>query len=200
MNLALAEVERNTNNVMAFKRKVSYSWSNPSAVLLFVLCLGATATYAQEAPANEPSDSTIGEGLTQGDVSLDSPEEGIIDSTPRHVHQIVDESRKTSVTFYHDIQPFSAGLKEVTQRTNLSIGYRILVMSDRSEAVVNQVMDDFYRSYRNLPTYKVFNSPYTELKVGDFSTYLEASYWAYQMKSEFRGAYVVQEVVNRRKK
>ena len=127
-------------------------------------------------------------------------QDGSIADTIPYEHRRVNEHSNTSVTFYTDIQSYSAGLREVTRRTNLSLGYRILIISDRSDAVVSQVMDEFYRSFRNLPTYKVFNSPYTELKAGDFSNYLEASYWAYQMKSEFRGSYVVQEVVNRRKK
>ena len=120
----------------------------------------------------------------------------------RHGRKVSDEVPKGQDGVQHEgcIQSYSAGLREVTRRTNLSLGYRILIISDRSDAIVSQVMSEFYRSFRNLPTYKVFNSPYTELKVGDFSTYLEASYWAYQMKSDFRGAYVVQEIVNRRKK
>lgn len=191
MNLVPAVVERNTNNAMAYNLNLSSQWLiNPAFCFVF-LCLASLPVSAQvEAESTEPS-------LTES--SSNNTQEGPLDTIP-YEDRVVNEKSNTSVTFYNDIQSYSAGLQEVTRRTNLSLGYRILVISDRSEAVVNQVMDEFYRSFRNLPTYKVFNSPYTELKAGDFSTYLEASYWAYQMKSNFRGAYVVQEVVNRRKK
>lgn len=191
MNLAPAVVEKNTNNVMAYNLNLSSQWLvNPAFCFVF-LCLASLPVSAQvEGESTEPA-------LTES--SSNNPQEVPLDNIP-YEERIVNEKSNTSVTFYNDIQSYSAGLREVTRRTNLSLGYRILVISDRSDAVVSQVMDEFYRSYRNLPTYKVFNSPYTELKAGDFSTYLEASYWAYQMKSDFRGAYVVQEVVNRRKK
>ena len=191
MNLVPAVVEKNTNNVMAYNLNLSSQWLvNPAFCFVF-LCLASLPVSAQvEGESTE-------QALTES--SSNNPQEVALDTIP-YEDQIVNEKSNTSVTFYNDIQSYSAGLREVTRRTNLSLGYRILVISDRSEAVVSQVMDEFYRSYRNLPTYKVFNSPYTELKAGDFSTYLEASYWAYQMKSDFRGAYVVQEVVNRRKK
>ncbi len=191
MNLVPAVVEKNTNNVMAYNLNLSSQWLvNPAFCFVF-LCLASLPVSAQvEGESTE-------QALTES--SSNNPQEVALDTIP-YEDRIVNEKSNTSVTFYNDIQSYSAGLREVTRRTNLSLGYRILVISDRSEAVVSQVMDEFYRSYRNLPTYKVFNSPYTELKAGDFSTYLEASYWAYQMKSDFRGAYVVQEVVNRRKK
>ena len=191
MNLVPAVVEKNTNNVMAYNLNLSSQWLvNPAFYFVF-LCLASLPVSAQvEGESTE-------QALTES--SSNNPQEVALDTIP-YEDRIVNEKSNTSVTFYNDIQSYSAGLREVTRRTNLSLGYRILVISDRSEAVVSQVMDEFYRSYRNLPTYKVFNSPYTELKAGDFSTYLEASYWAYQMKSDFRGAYVVQEVVNRRKK
>lgn len=191
MNLVPAVVEKNINNVMAYNLNLSSQWLvNPAFCFVF-LCLVSLPVSAQVEGENTES------SLTES--SNNNPQEGLPDTIP-YEHRVVNEKGNTSVTFYNDIQSYSAGLQEVTRRTNLSLGYRILVISDRSEAVVSQVMDEFYRSYRNLPTYKVFNSPYTELKAGDFSTYLEASYWAYQMKSDFRGAYVVQEVVNRRKK
>ena len=191
MNLVPAVVEKNTNNVMAYNLNLSSQWLvNPAFYFVF-LCLASLPVSAQvEGESTE-------QALTES--SSNNPQEVALDTIP-YEDRIVNEKSNTSVTFYNDIQSYSAGLREVTRRTNLSLGYRILVISDRSEAVVSQVMDEFYRSYRNLPTYKVFNSVYTELKAGDFSTYLEASYWAYQMKSDFRGAYVVQEVVNRRKK
>lgn len=191
MNLVPAVVEKNTNNVMAYNLNLSSQWLvNPAFCFVF-LCLASLPVSAQvEGESTE-------QALTES--SSNNPQEVALDTIP-YEDRIVNEKSNTSVTFYNDIQSYSAGLREVTRRTNLSLGYRILVISDRSDAVVSQVMDEFYRSYRNLPTYKVFNSPYTELKAGDFSTYLEASYWAYQMKSDFRGAYVVQEVVNRRKK
>ena len=191
MNLVPAAVEKNTNSVMAYNLNLSSQWLvNPAFCFVF-LCLASLPVSAQvEGESTE-------QALTES--SSNNPQEVALDTIP-YEDRIVNEKSNTSVTFYNDIQSYSAGLQEVTRRTNLSLGYRILVISDRSDAVVSQVMDEFYRSYRNLPTYKVFNSPYTELKAGDFSTYLEASYWAYQMKSDFRGAYVVQEVVNRRKK
>ena len=187
-------MEKNTNNVMAYNLNLSSQWLvNPAVFVLFFLF---RLPYPK-CPSGRRKHGTSLNGRL--DTRQWNPQEVPLDTIP-YEDRIVNESRKTSVTFYNDIQSYSAGLREVTRRTNLSLGYRILVISDRSDAVVSQVMDEFYRSYRNLPTYKVFNSPYTELKAGDFSTYLEASYWAYQMKSDFRGAYVVQEVVNRRKK
>lgn len=191
MNLVPAEVEKNINSAMAYKLNFSIRWvANPTVCLVF-LCLTSLSVHAQgEVKTVEPP-------LTES--SNYNSQEHSRDAVP-YEHRIIDENSNISVTFFNNIQPYSAGLQKVTRQTNLSLGYRVLLISDRSEAVVNQVMDDFYRSYRNLPTYKVFNAPYNELKVGDFSTYLEASYWAYQMKSEFRGAYVVQEVVNRRRK
>lgn len=189
MNLVLAVVGKNINSVMAYN--LNRQWVvNPAFCFLFI-CLTSLPVSAQvDGESTELS-------LTES--SSNNPQEGPLDTLPTE-HRIANEKSNASVTYYNDIQSYSAGLREVTRRTNLSLGYRILIISDRSDAVVSQVMDEFYRSYRNIPTYKVFNSPYTELKAGDFSTYLEASYWAYQMKSEFRGAYVVQEVVNRRRK
>ena len=189
MSLVPAVAEKNTNNVMAYN--LNLKWVVNSAFYLVFLCLTSLSVSAQvEEDTTKPS-------LTE--TSSNTYHEASLDTIP-YEHRLVNEKSNTSVTFYNDIQSYSEGLREVTRRTNLSLGYRVLVISDRSDAVVSQVLDRFYRSYRNLPTYKVFNSPYTELKAGDFSTYLEASYWAYQMKIDFRGAYVVQEVVNRRKK
>jgi len=189
MSLVHVAQVKNTNNVMAYN--LNPQWLVKPAFCCVFLCLTSLPISAQvEGESTEPS-------LTES--SINNPQEGPLD-TISFDHRIINEKTNTSVTFYNDIQSYSAGLREVTRRTNLSLGYRILIISDRSDAIVSQVMSEFYRSFRNLPTYKVFNSPYTELKVGDFSTYLEASYWAYQMKSDFRGAYVVQEIVNRRKK
>ena len=197
MNLVPVEVEKNTNNVMAYTLNLYTQWVvNPAFYLVF-LCLASLSVTAQE-EARDTSIKIAEQPLLES--SNNNLEDGSIADTIPYEHRRVNEHSNTSVTFYTDIQSYSAGLREVTRRTNLSLGYRILIISDRSDAVVSQVMDEFYRSFRNLPTYKVFNSPYTELKAGDFSNYLEASYWAYQMKSEFRGSYVVQEVVNRRKK
>ena len=189
MNLVPAVVEKNTNNVMAYN--LNPQWLVKPAFCCVFLCLTSLPVSAQsQGERTEPS-------LTES--SRNNPQEGPPDTIPFD-HRIINEKSNTSVTFYNNIQSYSAGLREVTRRTNLSLGYRILIISDRSDDIVNQVMSEFYRSFRNLPTYKVFNSPYTQLKVGDFSTYLEASYWAYLMKSDFRGAYVVQDIVNRRKK
>lgn len=196
MNLVPAAVEKNINSVMAYNHNLNAHWVARSVFILVFLCLSTLSVSAQE-------EASVKSGEAAKQTLVESPSNNApeinLDTIP-YKERIVNKNSNTSVTFYTDIQPYSAGLREVTRRTNLSLGYRILVISDRSDAVVSQVMDEFYRSFRNLPTYKVFNSPYTELKAGDFSTYLEASYWAYQMKSDFRGAYVVQEVVNRRKK
>ena len=194
MNLVPVGVVKSINNAMVCNRSVHILTARMRFFVLITSILLPCTSFAQQFSAFDAKQDTQGIDSTHTEEDLTAL---IADSAWQFV---VNDSNKTQLSFHANIDDYNEELKSVIQQTNLSVGFRVFVLSDRSEAVIDNAMNKVYQFYRQLPAYKIFNAPYTELKVGDFATYLEASYWAEQMKKDFEGAYVIQEVINLRRK
>ena len=194
MNLVPVEVEKSINNVMVCNLRASILPIRMRFFVLIASMILPCTSFAQQFSDSDIKQDTEGLDSTRTEEDLHAL---IADSAWQFV---VNDSNKTRISFHANIDDYNEELKSVILQTNLSVGFRVFVLSNRSEAAIDNAMNKVYQFYRQLPSYKIFNAPYTELKVCDFATYLEASYWAEQMKKHFEGAYVVQEVINLRRK
>lgn len=75
-------------------------------------------------------------------------------------------------------------------------GYRlqILAITDHKEATME--MENFQLKYPEIPIYIKYNSPNFKLRVGDFSSKVEAHYWFAKLRAEYPNLFLVPDKVN----
>ena len=74
-------------------------------------------------------------------------------------------------------------------------GYRIQIMYTdvRDEAYKNK--GQMYKDFPDLPSYIQYEEPYYKLRLGDFRTRLEATYYMQQVVTLYSGAFIVKDKI-----
>jgi len=74
-------------------------------------------------------------------------------------------------------------------------GYRLQILSitDRKEAMLE--MENFQLKYPEVPIYLKYDSPNFKLRIGDFSSKIEAHYWFMKLQEDYPHLFVVPDKV-----
>jgi hypothetical protein len=88
---------------------------------------------------------------------------------------------------------------EAQRKSNQKNGYRICIFADSGQKAnrsAENVRSAFMSMYSNIRPYKVFNSPFYRVYVGDFKTKSEAMKFLRTLESNFPDAYIVHDVIS----
>ena len=88
---------------------------------------------------------------------------------------------------------------EVQRKSNQKNGYRICIFADSGQEAnrkAERVRSVFMSMYRNIQPYKIFNSPFWRVYVGDFKTKSEAMKFLRTLERNFPNAYIVYDVIS----
>ncbi len=88
--------------------------------------------------------------------------------------------------------------KDFFRLDSTAAGYRIQVFAstDRNEAMLE--LENFQLKYPEIPIYLKYDSPNFKLRVGDFSSKIEAQYWFARLSEEYPRLFLVPDRVNPR--
>ncbi len=75
-------------------------------------------------------------------------------------------------------------------------GWRIQLISNSDRETVNQVKASFLQNHPNVKTYLTYQQPYFKLRIGDFADKTEAYQLMKEINPDFKGIFVVPDVVN----
>lgn len=76
-------------------------------------------------------------------------------------------------------------------------GYRLQLVASSSRNTVYDAQAKFSGLYNDIKTYSIYQRPYYKLRVGNFKDRLEAQRFLDDIKYIFRGAYIVQEEIDK---
>ena len=88
---------------------------------------------------------------------------------------------------------------EAQRKSNQKNGYRICIFADSGQEAnrkAENVRSVFMSMYRNIQPYKIFNSPFYRVYVGDFKTKSEAMKFLKTLERNFPNAYIVYDVIS----
>ena len=75
-------------------------------------------------------------------------------------------------------------------------GWRIQLISNSDRETVNQVKANFLQNHPNVKTYLTYQQPYFKLRIGDFADKNDAYQLMKEINPDFKGIFVVPDVVN----
>jgi len=89
----------------------------------------------------------------------------------------------------------TAKYDEYNRKKEFSDGYRIQIMYTdvRSDAYKNK--GQMYKDFPDLKSYVEYEEPYYKLRIGDFKTRLEATYFMQQVTPLYSGAFIVKDKI-----
>jgi SPOR domain len=100
-------------------------------------------------------------------------------------------------TIHEDAQ--IAGLmnqyKDYNRRKEFTDGYRIQLMYTDVRDEVYKSKSKTYGEFPDLPSYVEYEQPYYKLRIGDFSTRLEATYYLQKVIAIYSGAFIVKDKI-----
>ena len=85
--------------------------------------------------------------------------------------------------------------KDYNQRKEFTDGYRIQLMYTDVRDEVYKSKSKTYGEFPDLPSYVEYEQPYYKLRIGDFSTRLEATYYLQKVISVYSGAFIVKDKI-----
>ncbi len=88
---------------------------------------------------------------------------------------------------------------EAQRKTSQKNGYRICIFADSGQEAnrkAENVRSVFMSMYRDIQPYKIFNSPFYRVYVGDFKTKSEAMKFLKKLERNFPNAYIVYDVIS----
>jgi hypothetical protein len=85
--------------------------------------------------------------------------------------------------------------KEYNQKKEFTEGYRIQIMYTDIRDEVYTSKGKTYQDFPDLPSYVEYEEPYYKLRLGDFKTRLEATYYLQQVNSIYPGAFIVKDKI-----
>ena len=75
-------------------------------------------------------------------------------------------------------------------------GWRIQLMSNSDRDEVNRAKAQFLTAHPNAKTYLTYQQPYFKLRVGDFADKNEAYKYMKDINDDFKGIFIVPDIVN----
>jgi hypothetical protein len=101
------------------------------------------------------------------------------------------------VSFKEDVKiaQLAAKYDEYNRNKEFTDGYRIQIMYTdiRSDAYKNK--GQMYKDFPDLKSYIEYEEPYFKLRIGDFKTRLEATYFLQQVTPLYSGAFIVKDKI-----
>jgi hypothetical protein len=84
---------------------------------------------------------------------------------------------------------------EYNRKKEFAEGYRIQIMYTDVRDEVYKNKGAMYKDFPDLPSYVEYEQPYYKLRVGDFKTRLEATYYLQQVTVLYTGAFIVKDKI-----
>jgi len=102
-----------------------------------------------------------------------------------------------NVTIKQDPKIFEllAKYHDYNSSKELAEGYRIQITYTNIREDIYKDKGQMYKEFPQLPSYVEYEQPYYKLRLGDFKTRLEASYYLQQVTALHPGAFIVKDKV-----
>lgn len=85
--------------------------------------------------------------------------------------------------------------REYNHKREFSDGYRIQIMYTDVRDEVYKSKANLYKEFADLASYVEYEQPYYKLRVGDFKTRLDATYYLQQVITLYPGAFIVRDKI-----
>jgi len=85
--------------------------------------------------------------------------------------------------------------KDYNRKREFAEGFRIQIMYTDVRDEVYQSKGAMYKQFSDLSSYVEYEQPYYKLRLGDFKTRLEATYYLQQVISLYPGAFIVRDKI-----
>lgn len=85
--------------------------------------------------------------------------------------------------------------KEYNSKKEFTDGYRIQIMYTDVRDEVYKSKGQTYKEFPELPSYVEYEEPYFKLRLGDFKTRLEATYYLQSVVTIYSGAFIVRDKI-----
>ncbi len=85
--------------------------------------------------------------------------------------------------------------KEFSRKTEFADGYRIQIMYTDIREDVYKSKASMYKEFPDLTSYVEYEQPYYKLRLGDFKTRLDATYFLQQIVTLYSGAFIVKDKI-----
>ncbi|HRG87685.1 MAG TPA: SPOR domain-containing protein [Chitinophagales bacterium] len=85
--------------------------------------------------------------------------------------------------------------KEYNHKREFADGYRVQIMYTDVRDEVYKSKATLYKEFSDLTSYVEYEQPYYKLRVGDFKTRLDATYYLQQIITLYPGAFIVRDKI-----
>ena len=85
--------------------------------------------------------------------------------------------------------------KEYNRKREFAEGFRIQIMYTDVRDEVYQSKGAMYKEFSDLSSYVEYEQPYYKLRLGDFKSRLEATYYLQQVIALYPGAFIVRDKI-----
>ncbi len=86
--------------------------------------------------------------------------------------------------------------KKENKKTAAIKGYRIQIVSTTNRAQVYQTKSEFYRQFKDVPTYIEYQQPNFKLRIGNFRNKLEATKALTEVSEFYPDAFITRESIS----
>lgn len=102
-----------------------------------------------------------------------------------------------NVTIHQDtaIENLSQQYQQYNRKKEFADGYRIQILYTNVRDEAYKSKSAMYVQFPELPPYVEYEQPYFKLRVGDFKTRLEATYFLQQVITLYPGAFIVKDKI-----
>ena len=94
-----------------------------------------------------------------------------------------------------DVAELLSKYKEYNTKKEFTDGYRIQITYTDVRNDVYNSKGKTYKDFPELPSYVEYEQPYYKLRLGDFKTRLEATYYLQQVTLVYPGAFIVRDKI-----
>ncbi len=84
---------------------------------------------------------------------------------------------------------------DYNRKKEFTDGYRIQIMYTDVRAEAYKSKGQMYKEFPDLKSYVEYEEPYYKLRIGDFKTRLEATYFMQQVTPLYTGAFIVKDKI-----
>ena len=108
---------------------------------------------------------------------------------------VVLHSNQSTITEDSKIAGLMEQYKDYNRRKEFTDGYRIQLMYTDVRDEVYKSKSKTYGEFPDLPSYVEYEQPYYKLRIGDFDTRLEATYYLQKITPIYPGAFIVKDKI-----
>lgn len=107
---------------------------------------------------------------------------------------------KVSIVSPFDLKFYLNAHSDLNKNNNMIDGYRIQIENSSNREAVYAMKAEVYKSFSDFQSYIIYDQPYYKLRMGDFSTRLDARKYLDQVIAVFPTAFIVADKVKVLKK